>query len=887
MTADLPAQLNQALAGRYEIAHEIGRGGMATVYLARDIKHSRNVALKLLDPELGAVLGAERFLSEIRVTANLQHPNLLPLFDSGEAAGLLFYVMPFIEGESLRARLERERQLPIEDAVRIATAVAGALDYAHAHGVIHRDLKPENILLQHGQPVVADFGIALAVSKAGGARVTQTGLSLGTPQYMSPEQATGDRAIDARSDIYSLGAVTYEMLAGEPPHTGTTAQAIVAKLMTEEPRSITVLRRAVPEHVDAAVGCALEKLPADRFASAAQFADALNGKSVSLPTRAGARSSRTSPRSRLRDPVVIGLALVTLAALGALAWQRRMLAAPVQGFALKYVIPPGDNERDLNSMGGAISPDGKQVAYATTKGGISVIMLRRANELTAHLVAGTEGGNYPMFSPDGHSMLFIQFSAVRKVNLTSGVFTTLVPSIAYQGGDWWVDEHGRDLIVMSMDNQLVTIPVGGGVPKRLNLKTADTGQSFRGPLVMPDGRHLIFSLVNRQTAEARVAVASIADGTVKTLDVQGTPIGFVDDYLVVGRSQALFGVRFDTRRLEVTGEPVPLLDSIPMFSTYPRAAMTHSGSLQYRMGSVASQLVMLDVLNPNAEPRVVLAEPRDYSYPRFSPDGKRIAVSSLVGASKDLWILDIASGTPTRVSEGRGRSDRAEWTPDGRQLLYWSNEGGVDGLVMRSTDLGGKPRHVANAGEGVISPDGRTLLYRGSEPGTTTESDIWYRSLTGDTTRHVLVATPRNDFAPRFSADGKWVAYSSAVEGAAQVYVQPFPPTGATHKVTVDGGATPVPSPDGKRIYYVGGNGHLWAAAVAVSPSFSVGARSEVLPSGLADRFMPGSVVHANFDVSPDGRNILFARRTAGQSQLVVIHDWKYEVRERMKAVLR
>ena len=179
--------LNGALSGRYEIEREIGRGGMATVYLARDIKHSRNVALKVLDPELGAVLGAERFLSEIRVTANLQHPNLLPLFDSGEANGLLFYVMPFIEGESLRARLEHERQLPIDDAVRIATAVAGALDYAHGHGVIHRDLKPENILLQHGQPVVADFGIALAVSKAGGARVTQTGLSLGTPQYMSPE----------------------------------------------------------------------------------------------------------------------------------------------------------------------------------------------------------------------------------------------------------------------------------------------------------------------------------------------------------------------------------------------------------------------------------------------------------------------------------------------------------------------------------------------------------------------------------------------------------------------------------------------------------------------------------------------------------------------------
>ena len=195
------AQLRTALAGRYDVEREIGRGGMATVYLARDVKHDRRVALKVLDPELGAVLGGERFLSEIRVTAHLQHPNLLPLFDSGEVDGLLFYVMPFVEGESLRARLAREKQLPVDDAIRISVAVASAVDYAHRHGIVHRDLKPENILLHDDQPLVADFGIALAVSNAGGGRITQTGLSLGTPQYMSPEQATGDRAIDGRTDI--------------------------------------------------------------------------------------------------------------------------------------------------------------------------------------------------------------------------------------------------------------------------------------------------------------------------------------------------------------------------------------------------------------------------------------------------------------------------------------------------------------------------------------------------------------------------------------------------------------------------------------------------------------------------------------------------------------
>src|SRR5216117_349416 len=226
---DALAQLNASLVGRYAIDREIGRGGMATVFLARDVKHNRRVALKVLNPELGAVVGVERFLSEILVMANLQHPNLLPLFDSGGADGMLFYVMPYIDGESLRKRLQREKQLPIDEAVRIATQVASALDYAHRHGVIHRDLKPENILLHEGQPMVADFGIALAVSNAGGNRITQTGVSLGTPHYMSPEQAPGDRPIDARTDIYSLGAVTYEMLTGDPPHTGSSSQAVIAR----------------------------------------------------------------------------------------------------------------------------------------------------------------------------------------------------------------------------------------------------------------------------------------------------------------------------------------------------------------------------------------------------------------------------------------------------------------------------------------------------------------------------------------------------------------------------------------------------------------------------------------------------------------------------------
>ena len=282
MTTPLVATFDRlvlALARSYRIERELGAGGMATVYLAHDIKHDRSVAVKVLKSELGAVLGAERFLSEIKVTANLQHPNLLPLFDSGEADGLLYYVMPYIEGETLRARMQRERQLAVDETIRLVTLMAGALDFAHARSVVHRDLKPENILLQAGQPIIADFGIALAVSNAGGERVTQTGLSLGTPHYMSPEQAAGDRAVDARSDQYALAAVTYEMLTGEPPHTGATSQAIIARLMTEKPRSVRATRSTVTVAMDQAIERGLAKSPADRFTSCGTFAKALIAES--------------------------------------------------------------------------------------------------------------------------------------------------------------------------------------------------------------------------------------------------------------------------------------------------------------------------------------------------------------------------------------------------------------------------------------------------------------------------------------------------------------------------------------------------------------------------------------------------------------------------------
>ena len=283
MGTDQRERLNAALAGRYAIERELGRGGMATVYLAHDVKHQRPVAVKVLRPELAAALGPDRFLREVEIAARLNHPHILPLYDSGEADGFLFYVMPYIKGESLRHRLARDKQLPIEEALGVTRQIASALGHAHAQHIIHRDVKPENILLYEGEAMVADFGIALAASAATGERLTKTGFAVGTPEYMSPEQALGERELDARSDVYSLGCVLYELLAGEPPYTGRTAQAVMAKRFADPVPSARRLRAAIPAGVEQALMKALARVPADRFASAAAFAEALAAPAAARP----------------------------------------------------------------------------------------------------------------------------------------------------------------------------------------------------------------------------------------------------------------------------------------------------------------------------------------------------------------------------------------------------------------------------------------------------------------------------------------------------------------------------------------------------------------------------------------------------------------------------
>ena len=431
--SDEASRLSNALAGRYDIQRELGSGGMATVFLAKDLKHDRDVAIKVLHPDLGAALGSSRFLTEIRTTARLQHPHILPLLDSGEANGLLYYVMPYVTGESLRDRLEREQQLPISAAISIASEIADALSAAHEMGIVHRDIKPENILLRGNHALVADFGIALAVQQAGGARMTQTGLSLGTPQYMSPEQAMGERTIGPRSDIYSLGAVTYEMLAGEPPFTGHSVQAIVAKVMTERPVPLRTIRDTVPQNIEHAVMTALAKIPADRFSTAAEFAAALTNASGS-----GSQTVAAFPiRRRARDPLVLGLGTAVIA-LGAVIGILAMKSTPHDdAFPYRMQISAAGEQATGTA---SLSPDGRSIAFiGRDENQVAVLYLRRLDQLTSHQIAGATKVTGAALSPDGKWVAYIGGRRkIMKVPVDGGSPVALGDVFDYGGLDWSV-----------------------------------------------------------------------------------------------------------------------------------------------------------------------------------------------------------------------------------------------------------------------------------------------------------------------------------------------------------------------------------------------------------------------------------------------------------------
>ena len=863
-------RLNTALAGRYRIERHLGEGGMASVYLCEDLRHKRKVALKLLKPELAAVLGADRFVQEITTTASLQHPHILPLFDSGTADGFLFYVMPLVEGETLREKLNRETQLGVDEAVRIAREVLDALQYAHEHGIVHRDVKPENILLHGGHAMVADFGIALAVSAAAGGRMTETGLSLGTPHYMSPEQATAEKEITARSDVYSLGSVLYEMLAGEPPHVGGSAQAIIMKIIAEPVKPVTALRKAVPPNIAAAVGKALEKVPADRFDSAKAFSDALGNPAYTNASSAGPAGYGMAGRRGVSARSFAMMTVVAIVALAAFAWSMLQLRRVESPVAVRFAFSTAPSQPVGIVLGRsvALSPDGRVLVYATIdSAGRQQLFKRELNDLSQHPIAGTDGATFPFFSPDGRSLGFYDGRQLKKIPVEGGTATSLTDLPSMQSASW-----GPSGIVVSTNGKLVLVP-SSGVPVAL---TPGDSASGYWPVMLPDGNAVVYATT--MMTSAQLAVTVLSTGRTANLGITGrSAVGVVGGELIFQRNDgALMAIPFDVGARRVTGSARVVVPDVAQNNPtgQPKAALSASGSLAYVSGTGILQAVVVD-LHGAARPLAI--PPGRLNNPRYAPDGRRIAADLASGGRRDVWIYDVASGAAHRVTAEGTTNDRPEWTADGTRVLFRSDRAG------RNTTLWWQPADGSGAAqellavpgkdvwEGVMTPDGHTVVYRTGVQGS---ADIWYRRLAGDTAAHGIATTPFAESAPRISPDGRWVAYASDESGSYQVVVRPFPGPGAQVTVSIGGGNTPVWSRDGRRIFYPDGT-KLLAASVGTSPTFSATARDVLFEGNYVQR-----LGHAGFDVSPDGKSFLMLRPVAEHDeQIVVIPNWAAELR--------
>jgi serine/threonine protein kinase/Tol biopolymer transport system component len=891
--------------GSYEVVAQIGAGGMGEVYRAHDTKLGRDVAIKVLpanfvnDPER-----LSRFQREARMLAALNHPNIATIYGLEQSGGVTCLVMELVAGETLAERV-KAGALPMDEALKIAMQIAEALEAAHEKQIIHRDLKPANVkVTPEGKVKVLDFGLAKAFegdaanddpsnSPTISAGATMQGVILGTAAYMSPEQARA-KACDKRTDIWAFGCVLYELLTGNQAFHGESTTEILAAVLREEPDWQT-LPVSTPFKIRDLLKRCLQKDLRRRLHDAA---DARIEIEEALAAPATAESVATPNRIRLlgRRELSLGLgALLLVAAVASLVtWNLKPSPSPQPVTRTVIDLPPGQQLAGLNSGPAvALSPDGMRLAYVARQGGTQQIYLRALDGLEASPIAGTEGGVNPFFSPDDQWVGFFSGGKLKKISVSGGAALTLGDA-PFPNGASWGSQGAIAFTPTGGAAALLQVPdTGGAVQPLTHLAKGEVAQ--RWPDFLPGGKAVLFGTSSNAISfsSAQVAVQSFGTGGRRNL-IQGAtyPRYASSGHLIYAQGGSLMAVPFDAQRLTTTGATVPVVDGVLQSPINGAAqySLSATGTLVYVMGGVQSEKRRLVWVNRNGSEQPLAAPAHAYFAPRLSPDGRRVAVG-ITEQDNQIWLFDLSRETLTRFTFEGNANLNPTWTPDGKRIAFDSIKGGTAlNIFWQLADGSGGREQLSTSEYTQVpfswSPDGQVLAFFEVNP--ITQRDIWVLRV-GDPSAssgqvrkaQPFLQTPSDEAVPRFSPDGRWLAYTSDESGRYEIYVQPYPGPGGKWQISTEGGTEPAWNPNGRELFYRSGD-KMMAVDIASKPGFAAGT-PRILFQG---RYDVGPVPSVDYDVSPDGQRFLMVKSTeqeqAAPTQINVVLNWFEELKRRV-----
>ena len=874
--AGSPDVLSGTFAGRYTIERELGSGATATVYLARDTQRGINVAVKLLRPELAQSVGAERFLREIRLNEKLHHPHIVPVLDSGEYDGRLYFVLPLMEDGSLRQLLMREKQLPIEQAIAITKTIAEALHYAHQQNLIHRDVKPENILFTSGQACLADFGIAKAVERALDQSTTESGMVRGTPAYMSPEQASGSRQYDGRSDQYSLACVLYEMLAGVPAFIGPTPEAVIAQRFQHPPRELRVYRPSVPPSIETAITKALAISPADRFATLAEFAAALQ----TTQSSPGIESRVSGPSVALTRPRVFAFtgAVLAFAAVAALIGNGLGRLDDRPPAVVNFVLPPptgaqfADNLRDVS----AVSPDGREIVFAgTDSAGVRHLWLRRLADRRATKIPGTENGSRPFWSPDGSSIgFFHRFNrSLVVMDRPGGVARTLATTtLEPRGGSW--SSAGVILFAPGTQTGIYMQSLTESTARPLTTPSVSRGEiGHLWPHVLPGGRDFLYLVASDVDSVRGIYIASIADPKrARRIVSSSASAAYSAGHLLYVHDGALVAQRLDLGSRTLSGDRRLIADSVAVSVSYNGAFSASNNGVLVYAGGRSRDVTRLTWMDSTGTVKGFASTAGYLRNPDLSADGARLAYETYKESNSDIRTVDLATGASTLLPQTSAQAVDPVWSPDGTRLAFVAERPGAWAFFRKTVDVQGTPELLFTSPRPAVLMDwsrDETLVIAERTAGG--DWDLVGRRLPRIDVPIPIAGGAGHQVDARVSSDGKYIAYVSTESGRGEVYVQRFPVAEARCQVSVGGGHQPVWGRGDGSLFFLGTNGSMMHATVDFTrrPPCARGAPRTLFDTGIRSP----STARSFFEVSP--KNGLFLVNAPSDTVwLNVIVNW-------------